>query len=174
MSAVVTWAMTERLLDGRERIYATAIKQYSISVPADAGGMWSWALKVVPEADLSDGRWRQVAPCEAMAGNDVGGDWQDSEAYTRRFAQRLGDDEWAVVEVSFYVSKDPEKNASGRRLQRQNTYTICSDLRDIGGSEVWSGSKYTEPWGFEPTQRRAHTLCVEYTGEDIDWNGFPF
>lgn len=81
-------------------------------------------------------------------GGDVGGDYQLSGAPNRRFAQELEDGTWHVIDEYAYVvpgdmnafDRDEfSARSHGYSVQTQTMDLTCTDLEDVGGTEIHSG-----------------------------------
>lgn len=171
----MTYAVIEQLPDGRERILGvgfTDVRGY----PDDAD-LWApkvWAVSMTPERLLADGKWREVAP---LGPHDIGkpaGESQLSTAWGRRFARRLDDGRWAVIEDFFFVETDVERKAGFSWLTHGRFYLISRDLRDISATEEWGESTFEalDSVG-TPTDRDAYGQCELVDGE-FGWDGKPF
>lgn len=156
--------------------------------PAERGGILfcpqqpdpQQRLAFVPAGQLTDGRWREVMPGEPMVAGDVGGEAQASEAYCRRFAMRLADGMWAVVTHTYYVAREPGGHPHHTRyLVRDEEFLQCRDLRDPGGTEVWS-NRGADPlthldayrFGEDGFGLAAHEACESESHADlVTWDG---
>jgi hypothetical protein len=130
--------------------------------------------------DLADGRWRPVAPAEATEAGQTGGDTQVSEAWGKRFALRLTDGEWAVIEDAYYVDCPDALNGkmteqSERWLENQIQYSTCTDLRDVGGTETWATIEYEDNGsGPDSTEEDAKRKADSLTADYYTWQGEMF
>ncbi|MFG3710951.1 hypothetical protein [Micromonospora sp. NPDC047730] len=165
--------MIERLPDGRECILGVGFTD-APGYPDDSQ-LWApkrWAVLLTHEDVLVDGVWREVAPAEPTDHGVVGGDGQLSTAWGRRFARRMPDGLWAVIDHFFYVETDVMHESGERWLTEGIWRTACRDLRDVGGTEEWADTpeyKGLDTVG-EVTDRDAYGRCDLLTGE-YDWNG---
>jgi hypothetical protein len=129
-------------------------------------------------AELIGEVWYEVASDVPSAGWS-GGDVQDTDSVSRRFARPLpGHGLWSVFEVAWYVADDTGETPAvrrGRWLERQNTFTICADLRDVGGTECWSDTMYlTETqWPAEEASLALAAQAFNLAAE-LDWDGKRF
>jgi hypothetical protein len=90
--------------------------------------------------------WPQAAPVEyggyVADEGDIGGDRQLSAAPGRRFIQSLLDGTHLVVTEAAYVvpgvdnGEDFRPRRDGYAVENMTEYMHCSDLSDIGGSEI--------------------------------------
>jgi hypothetical protein len=108
---------------------------------------------------------------------DVGGDRQIGRTYNRRFIcpQIPG----AVVDVTFYVhaSTEPPEDADEFAVYSETETTLCRDVSDPGGTEIWSRGE-TDEWAdmnacgyrtVEAGEVVAERLAREYDPYRIDW-----
>jgi hypothetical protein len=85
-----------------------------------------------------------------FTGGTVGGDGA-GEAVTRRFTKRRADGTFAVVESAYYPVNVGERFGEDREdaaefdVENMTAATICTDLDDPGGTEVWSNYDYDFP-----------------------------
>lgn len=96
-------------------------------------------------------------------------EFQVHEAWGRRFAAEFTGDQtyWAVVEVTFF-----QENLAGGGLvlTREDEYTICTDLRDIGTSEEWADADYAEQAPGEVLdEQMAKRACTQVSLDEIAW-----
>lgn len=94
-------------------------------------------------------------------GGDIGGDYQVSDAFSVRFVR---DDLSVVVDKYWYVELivdtevPPAPNDRRYRVTCLMMYTICTDVRDPGGTETWADLAYdntTDP-----------TIYADYTAAE--------
>lgn len=101
-------------------------------------------------ATLTD-RWTEDADGLLDNAGDVGGDVQDSESCSRRFACTLDNGEFAVLDFYVYWAKNnPETTVNareGRWIQTAVHYSHCTDPNDVGSTETYADIRY---WDSEP------------------------
>lgn len=100
-----------------------------------------------------------------------GGDRQIDDAWNRRFVQDLDDGTFAVIDVDFYTAE-----LDGRTiLERQTEYTLCTDPKAPGDSELWADVRHVEvEFSGVPTDDDAHRACLAVSADEFDWDGQPF
>lgn len=116
--------------------------------------------------------FKEAAPRGPQPAGDVGGDYQTSEAYSRRFVAPLPDGTYASVTAYFYVEDvstiDPPHADGSIVLSRQIEYTVCTDPGDVGGTEMNSDVRYvTLERGTRMTDADARKACRRF--EMSDW-----
>jgi hypothetical protein len=104
-----------------------------------------------------------VAPVGPQDAGEIGGDIQMGAAWSRRFALRRPDGQWAVITDSFYAAchdgvSGPVTDESELYVQNQIEWQVCTDLRDLGGTETWSDYE---------TRTRTRSGCTAWTS----WSG---
>jgi len=134
-----------------------------LAVP-EFNALHPWAERVIDNADLAaDQDYNQYAAdlvitfkvhlppgrlefeergsSEPVSGGDIGGDVQDADSLKRRFAAKLGVDEWAVVDVAFYLGFAGVEREGDLYLYRQDEFFICTDPDRPGDTEVRPGDQ---------------------------------
>jgi hypothetical protein len=127
---------------------------------------------VDPAMRLKGHGWFELAPSEPLPGGQPGGDRQIGDAWARRFAMRVEGDLWAVQTVSIYVAltiDDPNVMV----LEREDEYTLCTDLHDVTGTEVWGHTTYTG-LPYEPSGHNARREAFLVFAGNIAWDGTEF
>jgi hypothetical protein len=109
-----------------------------------------------------------------LPGGNVAGDRQVSESLSVRFHHR--DHPGVLVTCSYYAAVD-EQNPPAITVDRETELMVCTDPEDPGGTEVWSGYRWTAlQSGFATVQvatdaalraAQAHLVCQE------PWAGRP-
>jgi hypothetical protein len=104
-------------------------------------------------------------------GGDVGGDWQATEAFSVRYTR--ADRPGAVVDVTFY-GEDPG-DGKGLRVTAMTETTLCTDVRDPGGTETWSDAMYrSESQRYRTdreAERAARNAAERHQPSEIRWDG---
>lgn len=123
----------------------------------------------------------EAAPLGPHPAGDVGGDYQVSEAWSRRWTAPWGDGTYAVIDVSFYIEDDTNSESLnpmaklGPMLTRMTDYHLCTDLDDPGGSEVAAWNEYDSirmPDGLPPEDQADYVLrlfCAAVDRDEIVW-----
>ncbi|MEU8272567.1 hypothetical protein AB0B89_36130, partial [Sphaerisporangium sp. NPDC049002] len=68
-----------------------------------------------------------------LAGGDVGGDHQSTEAFSVRYTWQRPDGLYALTTVYTYG----ERSGRQHRITTLTETMVCRDLNDPGGTEVW-------------------------------------
>lgn len=118
--------------------------------------------------------FKEATPRGPQPAGDVGGDYQTSEAYSRRFIAPLADGTYASVTAYFYVEDvstiDPPHKDGSIVLSRQIEYTVCTDPGDVGGTEINSDVRYvTLERGTRMTDADARKACRRLKLSDVSW-----
>lgn len=92
--------------------------------------------------------WREDDLGMLEDAGDVGGDLQAGPAFSRRFIFGPVEDNYMVIEEYAYaeeldVDEDDDRHG-GFGASEMAMFTICTDLEDVGGSEVASDVHYGE------------------------------
>lgn len=121
--------------------------------------------------------YTEVGPEGPAKAGDVGGDYQSSEAWSRRFSALLPNHLYAVITVSFYIEELPPEIAErDGREQRSLTvhydYDLCGSPGDPSGTGVWSDSS-TRPveWTGDLTEETPREACERFSPTSLTWNG---
>jgi hypothetical protein len=140
-------------------------------------------VPVVIAADrLADGRWRELAPLGPYDAGEIGGDIQMGAAWTRQFALRRPDGQWAVITDSFYAAcndgvSGPVTDESELYVQNQIQWLVCTDLSDLGGTETWSDHEYEDEervYRMDELERVDERARIRAARKDVDsysWDG---
>lgn len=105
---------------------------------------------------------------ELCPAGDTGGDYQMSEAWSRRFVREAPDGEHLVVTVAFYVERPPGLPVP--QIMCQIEYVRCTDPRDPGATEQYADYTFAAVDG-NVSEDRAKALCEQLRAEDIEWDG---
>lgn len=100
---------------------------------------------------------------------------QTTTAYGRRFHKSRYDGTYAVIDVVFVGERQGCDATARTWTTRSTTYTICRDLADIGGTELYSNEiseELTEETG-PPTDAQMLELCGNFDPAALAWNGAP-
>ncbi len=122
-------------------------------------------------------RYVELDPAGPQPAGDVGGDYQCGEAWGRRFARRIeGTVPWAVIEVTFHIEDGAVVDfIDGAELTRITSYSTCTDIRDVGATEGWAGTKHERvPTAQEPTEQDVKQACHDLDPAGLAWDGTPF
>jgi len=176
-----TWLITD---PKATRIYGTveATNEVEAAGRADLGqATWFWQSEPGPHDQLSvsdiltfagDGQWRELGTSTPLPGGDVGGDPQDSEAYTRRFGLVRRDGNWAVVTVYFYVMDMISAHMGDEIfLERQVEMMVAKDVHDLGGTEIIADYKHDRVLDHPITETGALLAAAAFDPEVIEWDG---
>lgn len=165
---------------------------YRIDRLTGSGESWKWTQREYEEfdsieeaRDFGHARWRalagpiyvEVAPYGPADAGDAAGDAQVGTAWVRRFARELSSGEgYGVVDVECAVV-DAQGDPDGPPrlvLSRTLAYTECTDLADVGGSEVASDTESVDfQLGYVPDEEDAYRMCGEFDPNELDWDGEP-
>lgn len=121
-------------------------------------------------ATLTTDRWTEDPDGIFDNAGDVGGDIQDSESYNRRFAIKLEDGTYAVLDFyAYWAKEDPETMVNARTdrwIQTMVQYAVCADPNDVGETEKHSDIRY---WDQGPDDElfTPRTRIVGLTREDL-------
>lgn len=110
--------------------------------------------------------WREIEPAGPQPAGDVGGDDQLTKAFSRRWGRELPSGEWAIVEVTTYGLAGDE----WRTMQIDVDDIICTDPKDVGGTEVWSAGHGDYVPDVALTDEGAKQACGAYAFE-TEWDG---
>ena len=121
--------------------------------------------------------WAEIGTIDHNAG-DVGGDLQAGPAHSRQFFLKREDDLYSVV--TGYAFADFNETTGAWDVCEMTEFIVCSDLEDIGGTEVDSNYTYEYPLylavGNGEEANRAAEKCAEGMSAFIYeyWNGHLF
>lgn len=115
-----------------------------------------------------------VPPIEPQVAGEVGGDWQATDAFMRRYAAPLDGGRWAVIDKEVYVEDNRTDQAfegeRGRWLTVATSYTVCTDRSDPGGSELLADvhrERVTDGYGLRSTDVRL--FCAGLSEDSWHW-----
>jgi hypothetical protein len=176
-----TWLITD---PKATRIYGTveAANEVEAAGRTDLGqAVWFWQSEPSPNDQLGlrdmvsvlgDGQWRELGTSMPLPGGDVGGDAQDSEAYTRRFGLVRRDGNWAVVTVYFYVMDMISAHLGTEIfLERQVKLMVAKDVHDLGGTEIIADYKHDRVLDHPITEQGALLAAAAFDSRTIEWDG---
>lgn len=143
------------------------------------GSRGSRVIETRAVEELAGDRWYEVAPLDLPSGGDCGGDHQDSDSVTRRFARPQADTGlWSVLTVYWYLTDDRKAGwvaePAGPRLERQEEFMICRDLHLVGDTEEWCDYRYETEQDWEPTEENVKAAARAFNPARIGWDGESF
>lgn len=118
------------------------------------------------------GAWAEV-PGHPITCGDVG-EYQVSEAWSRRWALKRSDNKWAIVDDQWFVAR--LKKSGQLDMVNSTEFTICTNPLDPGGTEEWADIIWRTVPTLQLTSRGAETRCGEadpfaiysWSGEDTN------
>jgi hypothetical protein len=180
------WVITDPMAS---RIYGTVEADTVNDAVAAVDGRqadWFWQALPGPNEQLSlhsaftlaDGRWRETMPDRPLPGGDCGGDIQIGDSLGRRWWMALADGNWALYQVTWYLADDTDLGTEPRDaclyLERQEEFLICSDLRNPGGTELWSNYRHQAEPGWAPEPASVELAARDFDTVEIVWDGGEF
>lgn len=116
--------------------------------------------------------WAERTPLGPHGGNDVGGEVQIGEGYSRSWIKRTPDmpGRWSMITSYHYVCKDKGELFIEHKVE----WLVCTDWQDPGGTEIWSTYRDDELSDSRtPTDALAFEFSTGETDELLDWDGLP-
>jgi hypothetical protein len=181
------YALVTMTPDGTEQIYGVGEGVDELDVMANRDNWFAPPREAQrygcrPADELADGQWREVAPVGPQDEGDIGGDIQMGAAWSRRFALRRPDGQWAMITDSFYAAcrdgvNGPVTDESELYVQNQIEWLVCTDLRDPGSTETWSDYEYEDEervYRMDELKRVDERARIRAARKDVDsysWNG---
>jgi hypothetical protein len=116
--------------------------------------------------------YSELEPTGPRPNGQPAGHRQLTDSWSRRFARQVNDTEYAVIEVDFYVADAFPEEDGKVVLERQTSYTLCTDPRRPGETEHFSDSRYaTLPSSSTPTDADARRACAAFSIRACTWTG---
>lgn len=122
--------------------------------------------------------YREAEPLGPTDAGDAYGDAQIGRAWVRRFWRKTTDGEHvAVIDVECgVINANPNSDEPPEvMLTRTLGYTLCTELANVGGTEVWSDPVSIDyepkPGSRLPTDDDAYRMCAAYDISEETWDG---